>query len=487
MSRLRIVLLFAALTALAAADLVDRWPDPAGFPAGAATTFRTPAFSGSTAYPDKDPLYHVLAVPANYDPTRSYPLCIRFQPQGSKPWTGDMTSWFGKETFVLAVSWVQDAASDGRLTINETTTMLSSIHWIISTWNIDRSRIFVGGFSAGGWAASSLGMSPIFDRLSTHFVILGAGLRGDYRLPPQVGKPALVAHGSEDMNADAGKKAAAALTAAKLEVTHFIENGVGHSVGPQMKEQAATWYKTFDPAAHAADWIVEGEKLKADKATIAQGYARLGAVAGLGAGFPEAAKAREILDGGDLSEVRGILDQARQARGARDFHAMRHHSGLAFKAASKAKAPHLQLEAEGLMRDTWEWQTIAHQVEVKAAWDQGCPQEAFVLAQAGAGTYQKALADWADFADPYPNLIKRLQALTPPAVSKDEAKIQAKAAELRLKLWGDKYTNAKTLAKDRESFRAMLDGLGEGPTKTRGSVLVADLDRHGELMGFAAD
>ena len=32
-------------------------------------------------------------------------------------------------------------------------------------------------------------------------------------------------------------------------VTHFIEPGVGHAVGPQMKQQAADWFAAYDPAA----------------------------------------------------------------------------------------------------------------------------------------------------------------------------------------------------------------------------------------------
>lgn len=61
------------------------------------------------------------------------------------------------------------------------------------------------------------------------------------------------------------------------------------------------------------------------------------------------------------------------------------------------------------------------------------------------------------------------------------------AAELRLRLWGDTYISAKTLARNRENFQAMIDGPGEGATKTRGTALLADLNRHGEFMGFAAD
>src|SRR3954468_5245761 len=93
--------------AMAAADAdLPTWPDPKTFPPGQETKFRLPGFAPYLAYPDKDPYYNVLMVPANFDPKRSYPLGIEFQPQGSKPSTWFLAHANENQSFVLGVSWM---------------------------------------------------------------------------------------------------------------------------------------------------------------------------------------------------------------------------------------------------------------------------------------------------------------------------------------------------------------------------------------------
>jgi len=486
--------LFSLLTCLViaaagwTADVVEAWPEPATLPAGKATTFRSPAFSGMPGYPDKAPLFHELSIPAGYDPTRAYPLCVRFQPQGGKPWANEMPGYFGPHVISLAVSRSMGAAGDNLFTLSDATMYLAAIHWVMDHWNVDRTRVIFGGFSAGAWDASSVGMTPGFDRLSTHFLILGAGIRGQYRLPEQAGKPALVANGSTDMNVEWGVKAAAMLKSAKLVVTHYIEPGVGHSVGPLMKKQAADWFAEYDPAAHAAEWLAEGEAKLAGKTTKSLALSRLLAVATLGSAQPESAKALALLDqSADLTEPLAQLAQARAALAAHDFHAVRHNAGLLAKSAAKAKSTRLQMLVEPLLRDSWEWQCIAHQVAVKAAWDHGCGQEAMLLVQAGNGVYKKPLAEWNERADPFPDLAKQMQKLAPPTAGKDEVKVQKLCAELRLKLWNDQLTSAAALQKVIKQLAAAVEPLPIAPTRQRGEALLALLKQHGQFMGFATE
>jgi predicted esterase/HPt (histidine-containing phosphotransfer) domain-containing protein len=466
-----------------AADIVAAPPDPASFTPGKTTVLRLPAFSGLPGYPDKEPLYYELHVPPNYDPTRAYPLCVRFQPQGGKPYAKEMIAYFGPQIFSLAVSRFTDEAKDNLLSLHYTTIYRAAIHWVISHWNIDRSRIIFGGFSAGGWDASSVGMIAGIDSLSTHFLILGAGIRGSYRLPEQAGKPALVATGSEDMNVEWGAKAAEALKAAKLVVTYFKEPGVGHAVGPQMKQQAATWFAAFDPAAQAAAWLAEGEQAYAEAKTRPLGLARLLAVAQLGAQFPESAQALAVLDrGADLSEALTHLAQARAALATEDFHAVRQAAGSLAKSAAKAKSARLQQEADRLLRDSREWQYIAHQVAVKTAWDNGCGHEAGLLAQAGVKAYRKQLPDWGDAADRFPDLIAWMKALAPQRASKSEIQAQTVYADVRLRLWADQIASASTYQKAHKQVSAVVEALPVSPLRTRGEDVLQLLTQHGRFL-----
>ena len=177
----------------------------------------------------------------------------------------------------------------------------------------------------------------------------------------------------------------------------------------------------------------------------------------------------------------------RAALAAQDFHAARSLAGALLKAASKAKALRLHKAAEQLLQDTWEWQCIAHQVAVKAAWDRGCPIEAQLLAQAGVGVYKPMLRDWGDVAEQLPLLIKQMQSLRPPACDKETAKAQKIVAELRAKWWNGQYATPVPWRKAIKQLTAAIEALPAGATRQRSEELLALLRQHGVFLGLPSE
>ncbi len=404
--RFLLPLVFVAGPGFAAVDAdLPTWPDPATFTPGQENKFRLPGFAPYLAYPDKDPYYNVLMVPANYDPKRSYPLGIEFQPQNGKP-----SSWFlahanDNQSFVLGVSWMIPASAKDRKEGDETKgpddvhigpiLHMATIQWVLEHFNVDRARVFVGGMSAGGWAASSEGMSGFFKNVSTHFVILNAGNRGTYNPAWFAGDFAFVASGTADFNNAAALQAIDELSKAKLDVTHYEEPGIGHDVGPQTYIKLAEWYRRFDPSAHAQEWLDQATAALADKATKdpTAALAQLAEVATLGENSPQGKAAREALlarEGDALTTYERGYDALLHRRYAEAQKLLI----AAQKAAAKTRTPRIMTLASKRLAEIQEWMFSEESVALQAAHAAGRDLEAAALAQDCATRWKDEPKDW---------------------------------------------------------------------------------------------
>jgi hypothetical protein len=338
-------------------------------------------------------LYNVVWLPKGYDPEREYPLYVEFQPQDAKPGTWQLRQ-MSEDAIGLGMSYVQTTdASMRNMSVLQVPIHAATVQWALRTFRVDRARVFCGGFSGGGWAASESALQPQFRALSTHFVILGAGLRGQmanpYDLTLFVGDPVFLAAGTKDMNHDWMRRALEALTAAKLDVSSYEEPDVGHEVGPKTRDHAREWFAGFDPAVHAADWLAEAKKQLDDKAVADKtpALSKLAAVATLGPKSEQGKEARALLEtreGAALTAYEHAWDELR----ARRYPEAEKAFAAAHAAAQKAKSARLVPLCQKGMQSVADWRCLEEAMTARAALADGRPVEANLLQQEGAGRYK---------------------------------------------------------------------------------------------------
>jgi hypothetical protein len=460
-----------------AADAPPAWPDPATFTAGAETIFRLPCFAGFYAYPKFDPLYNVLWLPKDYDPERAYPLCVQYQMQNDKPSAGVMNWFLNKTTtggaIVLGVSMVFTAENEQARSPQENAIQAGTIHWVMEHWNIDRSRVFVGGFSAGGWSASQNGMTTWYRNLSTHFLILGAGTRGVYHTELFPGAFAFIGSGDKDFNHQHALQAITELQGAKFNVTTYADPDLDHNIGQKEMDAVAAWYTTFDPAAHAQEWLDEATKALAAK-TVKDRAAvmlKLASVATLGPKSPQGAAARELLakqEGAALTEYeRGwtLLRQRRYLDAKKAFAA-------ALAQAVKLKSERLAQLATKAMPQVAEWQCCEELLAVISALGGHRPAEAALLAADGAARYKDELKGWDE------GLFQKCAADAAKQSPPSDTKLRAAHTDLakwRVALYEGKLGNAKDNAKATEALSAIVTAFPDSAEAAEATALKARL------------
>lgn len=438
------------------------WPDPSKFTPGQTTEFRLPFFAGLLTYGDDTrPLYNVLHVPAGYDPNRSYPLMIRFQPQGGKPSTYDLGKVCNNEAFVLGVSWpLSKPEAEGWWTITSQDYLWpATAHWVFSNFNIDRTRVFVGGFSAGGWAASQEGMLPSMRHISTHFIILSAGMRGKYRMELYKGSPVFIGVGTEGMNYSSAKAAKSKLESAGFDVTYVEAPGVGHAIGEPVWDGIIKWYKRFDPQIHAEEWLAEAEKLQQRQRDEAcRLYAKVATLGPKDERGKTARRKLEELEGEALAEYEAAYDLLR----ARNYPAAaKAFADAAKEARKKRSARLLQLCSDGLAEVT-EWQFCEQAMEMEKAFFTGRAYESLLLAQDGAMRYASSLKEWAQlFKSEAGKLTQDAMAAARSDIKR--AKAQTELVKARIAVWtGGSKTKLEKAVEELEEIAKDFAGKPEG-------------------------
>jgi hypothetical protein len=377
------------------ANTFIEWPDTTTFTKGKTTTFRLPFFEKLFTYPNDKPLYNVLYLPKDYDPTQAYPLCVRFQIQGFEPATHDFVELSDEKAIVLGVSMVmtKPIERDKIVTLSsETYHIAATVQWVMAKFNIDRTRVFVGGFSAGGWNASAIGMSVPFQHISTHFVILSAGLRGNYRAELFKGREAIVGAGTKDLFYQDTKIAGNSLRTRGLGVTYFEIPSLKDEDTIWRNSTLKEWWTKFSTEKNAENWLLEADGLeKKNPAEALQKWVR---VAALGENNPsgKAALARlEKLEGKALP----AYQQAVQFLRSRKYELARKAFTDAGKLASQNRSPRIiELCTLGL-QDVEEWRFCEHLMAMEEAQLSGRFLEACIISQEGTTRFKTTLPTWA--------------------------------------------------------------------------------------------
>ncbi|MBM4037289.1 MAG: hypothetical protein FJ290_02145 [Planctomycetes bacterium] len=210
--------------------------------------------------------YFVVYVPSDYSPRRRWPAIFCYHGQGGKPTSWPFKDILGGKSFVIVgMGYCDDR--DRRMTMpefdrylaREEASVANALAWAEKRLKVDKEQLLVGGFSMGGWMASSMGETA--PKLWAGVAILGAG-RQKLDLPmsdPAAvrGKPIYIGAGDKDPNFPHAKKAVDFYTKAGAKVTFEEYTGLAH----QMKRDSTV----------LRDWLlarVAGpEQLKARLAT----------------------------------------------------------------------------------------------------------------------------------------------------------------------------------------------------------------------------
>ena len=447
------------------AETLPDWPDATRFSTGGnGENFRLPFFQGYYAYPNGEDLFNVLYIPKNYDPQRAYPLCIIFQPQNGAP-----SPWFGKilssgKAIVLGISWSatnKDNKNNMKIAKIGRYHIPGTYYWLQSQLNIDTSRIFVGGFSAGGWSATSEAMTNRFRFISTHFVVTGAGIRGAPTYKHYQGNNIFVAAGTNDMNYNHAKKAKSNFEGQGYKVTYFEEPGVGHQLGAQMKVEMAKWFDSFDPEIHAEKWLAESEQLIGNKSTFEQGCTLLASVATLGPNNAHGKQARAKLvelEGEALTACEAAWQLLYQKKYAAANDAFKE----AGKLAKKQKSARLLKSCVRGLSEITERQMVEQLNVLDAANQSGRPYQAYMLCADGDKRFGKYMKDFG--GSPFGELTnfykKRIGEVAKP--SKEQLNAQKELVKQRFDIWSGKATKKqKSLDKCKEALQEIIDTIGD--------------------------
>jgi predicted esterase len=144
-----------------------------------------------------------VVFPENYDPSKKWPAVFYYHGTNGKPTTELITAHTaGQDWFVVGLTYVQRGPfTYSEETLQEEWRILHSVRKHLATkWNLDSKRVYVAGFSKGGWVS---GFMLQRDRDLAGAIILGAGhIHSVHQTPRKfpTRKPLFVGVGRKDGN-----------------------------------------------------------------------------------------------------------------------------------------------------------------------------------------------------------------------------------------------------------------------------------------------
>ena len=182
--------------------------------------------------------YFLVYVPSDYTDEHDWPAIFFFNGAGHRPSTELFKSVTeGKGFIIIGIEYVKTGT--GRMTkgqyINNLKRELKSIYKVQKLaseyFRIDKKRLFLTGFSRGGWRTAALIEQNAKPWAGA--AIIAAG-RSQFPLPPADGenllrgKPVYIGAGEKDENMNAAKKAREFFRRRGADVTFEEYKGLGH-------------------------------------------------------------------------------------------------------------------------------------------------------------------------------------------------------------------------------------------------------------------
>ncbi len=192
--------------------------------------------------------HFMVYVPSYYTNERDWPVIFCYHGQSGQPTTWPMRQAIRDKGFiVIGVGYVPTKKKMTRreyinLLKREERSVLEVKKYVGEHLRVDEKRLFVTGFSKGGWhSANMVEASP---RGWAGAVIFAAGRRVIVQLASKKalrGKPIYIGAGENDVNMKAAKRAAAYYRRLGAKVTFEEFKGLGHSFDPSGSETLYNW------------------------------------------------------------------------------------------------------------------------------------------------------------------------------------------------------------------------------------------------------
>jgi len=189
--------------------------------------------------------HFLIYVPSDYTPHRKWPVIFSYHGQGGNPNVGTFRSLTeGRGFVIVAMPYIQKEMSipskraipraewERQYAVETRAMREIFLPYVEEHLRVDRTQLFIGGISRGGWATSVI--SENSPSLWAGVVILAAGRSRRSRRAPFPGgfrnKPIFIGVGERDVNNRPGRRAASFYAALGAKVTLEVFKGLGHAV-----------------------------------------------------------------------------------------------------------------------------------------------------------------------------------------------------------------------------------------------------------------
>jgi predicted esterase len=180
----------------------------------------------------------VISVPSDYVPGTRLPLILFLHGYGGSPTTWPFKSATGgKGYFICGLSYGALAGGDIRNISKDEAKCLEMEAFIEQVrahldrcYGIDQRRVYLAGFSTGGWAVSYFGLRKEDLGRYRGYVVIGDGVHNDGGIDLSVAKgvPILLVHGEDDPNGRSAEASMPLLENAGAFAKHIVLTGQGH-------------------------------------------------------------------------------------------------------------------------------------------------------------------------------------------------------------------------------------------------------------------
>ncbi len=214
-------------------------------------------------------------VPANYEPSRKWPLVVFYHGMNGSPTTDCITRHCqGRDFIVAGITYCEKLESHitreqhNAYIERERGNFRSAVLWVKQNLSLDINRVFLGGVSQGGWTTSLVGERELKNLAG--LIILLAGRQRDVVPVSQKmnGFSVYIGAGEEDPNLISALHAAGFYRYSGATVLFEEFANIGHQV-PQKGEMLALWLEAHGPLRHP--WL-DAEAIGKQRAAYKKQY-----------------------------------------------------------------------------------------------------------------------------------------------------------------------------------------------------------------------
>ena len=430
--------------------------EPTQFTAGEETRIEDPTIGGLG--------YYLIGVPEDYTPDRAWPVIFCYHGMDGKPTTWPFLQLTDGKGYIIVGMEYYKRGRHGREHDNlEVKNLKRVIPLVVKHFNVDKERLYVGGFSKGGWITSVL-----FEKTTdiwAGMIILGAGRTSRALIPQKLrGRPIFIGLGEHErqLRLDRSKEATVYYRKCGAKVTFELFKGMEHEVDTK-NEALRNWLLYNGPLKNAQSKLASaGRLVKNNEPGRAYAiYAGLADVSDTDKTCIAAAKAAEALAKKaeqQLAEAEKAIAEKHYTQAANDLARLAAaYAGCDFGDKAEQKLQMLQTDPQ--------IKEIIKLAEINAKAD---ALEAKAVAAEKEKKYAKAIKLYEQYVSAFPKARRYKQVKSHLAAMKSDKAIQdticSKDADRDCRKWlmmADNYINAGMVDKARPYLEKILDKYGQ--------------------------